>query len=541
MNGKRLTEMSNQTTQRKEQVSNMKEKMNKVVLFGVAALMVLCMPVIFGRTTEASAATKGYTIGTANVQVYSNSGLTKKYGAIYSTDEITINAVSSSYCKVTYPVTRGTKSGYIKTSTILTKTSGSTYSARGKVTTYRRPGGVSYGYISSGDKVTVLGASGSYTQVKYPVSGGYKYAFVTTANYNSYIAPAVVSTSTQTTSSVSRKCYIIGTSSVRVYSNPGLTTGYGWIYSSDEISVIDVTGSYCKVTYPVTRGTKTGYIATNKILTATTGNTVSSKAKITTYKRPGGASYGYIASGDQVMLLGTSGNYTQVKYPVSGGYKYAFVTTRNATNYLGTAETAGNAYETPVVVNNGSVNATVQANITSLAYASTGQLGTTYQRWAGISRYTAWCAAYATYLANAAMTNAGYTSSQALAIVPKQTSTAYMVQWYSSRGLYHSYAAWYNSDRKVGVSANTTLNGYTPNVGDLVAVDNDGVISAGPEHTAIVIAVNGDTITTAEGNTGSGNNATRRVKTYTYRKGTTYWQRSDWSTAKIVGFCSPQY
>jgi hypothetical protein len=53
--------------------------------------------------------------------------------------------MSSSYCKVTYSVTRGTKSGYIKTRTILTKTSGSTYSARGKVTTYRRPSVISAG------------------------------------------------------------------------------------------------------------------------------------------------------------------------------------------------------------------------------------------------------------------------------------------------------------------------------------------------------------------------------------------------------------
>lgn len=132
-----------------------------------------------------------------------------------------------------------------------------------------------------------------------------------------------------------RKCYTILNNSTTVYSNTSLTIKYGTIYGSDEISVITVTGKYSKVTYPISGGrTKTGYIRTNSILTGTTGQTYKAQTKITTYRRPGGASYGYVSSGDKVVILGTYGSYTQIKYPVSGGYKYGFVTTDNANRYI---------------------------------------------------------------------------------------------------------------------------------------------------------------------------------------------------------------
>lgn len=141
--------------------------------------------------------------------------------------------------------------------------------------------------------------------------------------------------STSVFAASTRKCYTIVNGNTAVYSNTALTKRYGTIYKSDEITVISVTGKYSKVSYPVSGGrTKTGYISTGSILTGTTGNTYVAKAKITTYRRPGGSSYGYITSGDRVMVLGSYGSYTQVKYPVKGGYKYGFVTTDNANRYI---------------------------------------------------------------------------------------------------------------------------------------------------------------------------------------------------------------
>lgn len=140
-----------------------------------------------------------------------------------------------------------------------------------------------------------------------------------------------------------RKCYTISSSNTRVYSNTGLTRGSGWIYGSDEVTVLDIHDKYSWVKYPVSRGgTKKGYIATKDILTAVSGNNYKAGARITTYRRPGGASYGYIDRNDTVMVLGKTGNYTQVKYPVSGGYKYAFITTGNAEKYLTGSGNNGN-------------------------------------------------------------------------------------------------------------------------------------------------------------------------------------------------------
>ena len=195
-----------------------------------------------------------------------------------------------------------------------------------------------------------------------------------------------------------------------------------------------------------------------------------------------------MAVNDVVKVLGTYGNYTQVKYPVSGGYKYAFITTANA-----------NAYIYPH------------------------------------------CAAYATYIANQAMIRAGYASARALQIVPKKASTALWTDWFRNRSRYYSYAAWYNPSRGVGMTKNTSISSYTPKVGDLAAIDNNGNISTGPDHTGIVIAVNGNSLTMAEGNTGAGTNATRTVKTYTYYKGGTYWYRSGAAGTVVVGFGNPAY
>ena len=153
----------------------------------LTAITVICL---FQTTAFAAVTRKCYTISSGNTTVYSNTGLTTRYGSIYGSDEVTVLDVTSRYCRVTYPISGGrTKTGYIPTSAILRGTSGNSYKSRGKVTTYKRPGGGTYGYVSKGDTVTVLGTYGNYTQLKYPVSGGYKYAFVTTGDYNNYIKP----------------------------------------------------------------------------------------------------------------------------------------------------------------------------------------------------------------------------------------------------------------------------------------------------------------------------------------------------------------
>lgn len=63
---------------------------------------------------------------------------------------------------------------------------------------HRRYGQTS-GYVSRGDRVMILGSKNGYTQIKYPVKGGYKYAFVSTANANRYIMKSGNSSSVSNT------------------------------------------------------------------------------------------------------------------------------------------------------------------------------------------------------------------------------------------------------------------------------------------------------------------------------------------------------
>lgn len=145
--------------------------------------------------------------------------------------------------------------------------------------------------------------------------------------------------------SETRKCYTISSSNTTAYSNTSLTSKLGTIYPTDELTVLTVTSSYCQVTYPTSKGSKTGYIPTSSILTGTSSsNKKTATAKITTYRRNSTSNtYGSISKGDVVSILGTKGSYTQVKYPVSGGYKYAFITTSDANKYLGTSTSSSSS------------------------------------------------------------------------------------------------------------------------------------------------------------------------------------------------------
>lgn len=162
----------------------MKNASRNLLSMILAAVLVFSL---FPAVPEAATTRKCYTISSGNTPVYSNTGLTVHKGTIYGSDEITVSTVTGTYCRVTYPISRGTKSGYIHTSAILWGTTGNNYTSTGKITTYKRPGGSSYGYVSKGDIVKVLGSNGSYTQIKYPVSYGYKYAFITNLDTNTYL------------------------------------------------------------------------------------------------------------------------------------------------------------------------------------------------------------------------------------------------------------------------------------------------------------------------------------------------------------------
>lgn len=144
------------------------------------------------------------------------------------------------------------------------------------------------------------------------------------SGFNHISAPVVSSAASSL-----RKCYSIKNQNITVYKDSGLTKKYGTIYPSDEITVLEIHKRYSIARYNVTgtKKTKTGYISTSTILLATSGKSYKASARITTYKRPGGSSYGYVEKGDQILELGEVSGYKQIKYAVPGGYKYAFIKT----------------------------------------------------------------------------------------------------------------------------------------------------------------------------------------------------------------------
>lgn len=151
-------------------------------------------------------------------------------------------------------------------------------------------------------------------------------------------------------------CYTLSTGNVPVYKETSLKTKYGTIYgSSDEIQVININGSVANVKYPVTNksgkitGYKKGYVNKNVITKGNLSkdNTLIAPKKITSYRRKDGkVSYGYISKGDKVWLLTTSGGYTQVLYPISKGYKIAWVKTNDLNNTSQNNKTDSNSNTT---------------------------------------------------------------------------------------------------------------------------------------------------------------------------------------------------
>lgn len=474
--------------------------------------------------------------GSGRLTTYTANTLKKSTGYIVPGDYCKISAFySNGSVKVTYPTSKGSKTAYAAMSGFMTSTgfSTSTRTLGKRLTAYRRSTGSStIGTVYATDKVIVVGQSNGRTQVQYPCSGGYKLGWVA----GSYSAGSS------------------GTSSVKS-SNSSSYSPVVYNGSQSEIEALCFDARYYADTYPDLKAAY-GY----------------DSARLLNHWKTWGIREGrgaspildlkyYMENNEDLRKFYGSKNY-------AGGYQHflehGYAEFRASSQYFdgdyyrrnnsdlksfdnkfllrhylvhGIQE---NRYANKVryITSGGS---TVQRNIYNQAMASMGTKGAVYQRWAGLSYSDPYCVAYATYIANQAMLQAGYSQAKALSIVPKQTSTAKMAAWYAQRGRCHSYAAWYNKSRGVRIGKNTTINGYTPQVGDLVMIDNNGNISTGPEHTGLVISVSSNSITLAEGNTGAGTNATRVVKTHKYYKGSSYWYRSDDSRAKIVGFCTPAY
>ncbi len=150
----------------------------------------------------------GFCNSDGNVPVYIDSSLrtrgasTSKWGSASAynayisgnVDEIKIYSINGSVCYVAYPAGTRTKYGYISTSAVSTfDGTANAVTSKAKVNTYKKSNLKDYyGYIANGDKVYVLGKSGSNYKVIYNISGGnWKAGWINQAGYNSVVGYSV--------------------------------------------------------------------------------------------------------------------------------------------------------------------------------------------------------------------------------------------------------------------------------------------------------------------------------------------------------------
>jgi murein DD-endopeptidase MepM/ murein hydrolase activator NlpD len=158
--------------------------MKKRILITIS--IIACLSMLFGINAKAetykwpaTSNIKTYVKSTGNdTTVYKTALSTQKYGTIYASDLITINGYSLSRLKVTYPISGGTKTGYIPVSAVTSgkiNKASEKWTATSQITTYRRSGGGStMGYIAKGDVCYTIATLENWKQVIYPISGGYK-------------------------------------------------------------------------------------------------------------------------------------------------------------------------------------------------------------------------------------------------------------------------------------------------------------------------------------------------------------------------------
>ncbi len=506
--------MNFQTRFRKGKVRIMRNKTKRRVSLFIMLAMVLSMFqgfLIYTREAKASPwpavsnskYLKCYTISTGNnTTAYTSSSLRTKKGTIYGTDELYVYSINDTYAYISYPVSNGRKYAYIPTSVISSNNQAHVQTtAREKITTYKRAGVGTYGYISKGDQVMRVAVSGSYSQVIYPTGTTMKMGWITTAAYNSYIAVQGTNGSGagneySSNSSGAKlgsygsgkvKCFTLARSGrVYAYDDAALRYKNNGRYidcATDEVYVQSVNIAYGSVllSYPVSGGRRNMYFKLSDIM-ANPGSrpyTFYANHKIITYQRASTEKqYGYIQN-EEVTVVGTSGSFTQIIYSIgSGNYKMGFIKTADIE---GTGNvSSGNGGQTADT--SGLAQKIVDYELSQVGVSDyQGNNNVPYNTWyygrtVNGSGY-AWCMAFQAYSAN----QFGVLNKA----IPKTASCTQAVNWYKSRGQFH-YSKYYGGN-------------YTPKAGDLVFYYDTS--SKSICHVGMIIAapVNGY-LQTVEGN-----------------------------------------
>lgn len=128
-----------------------------------------------------------------------------------------------------------------------------------------------------------------------------------------------------------------------VYKDVALKNKIGTVYGRDTFKIlrIDLKKNVIYIEYPVdTGGTKQGFLKASKVFLSLSGTSCKASGRFNTYWHcDNSKSAGNVDRNDLSLLLGKKGNFYQVFYPVSGGFKVAFARSSDVEKYLmGNAE-----------------------------------------------------------------------------------------------------------------------------------------------------------------------------------------------------------
>ncbi len=271
-----------------------------------------------------------YPISTGSITVYDVNG--SAYSNRYitgSTDLCIIREIyTDGWCYVSYPSSAesdGYFEAYVPLTTFISSPPSSltSWTSTGSYTAYRRSDlAATIGSVSSGDSCKVVATSGNLKQVIYPVtsSGYWKMGWInvgstattTDSDFPTPILAYNYSADTKTT--------------VYQYTSTLGGTSYGTIFVDDlcTLNSVSISGNWVNVTYPVSSGTKTGYVYLNQFFPSL-GNiskpySTKVSANTTAYRKADMAtSIGTVYPSDTITVVGKSGNLYQVLYPVTTG------------------------------------------------------------------------------------------------------------------------------------------------------------------------------------------------------------------------------
>ncbi len=275
-------------------------------------------------------------------------------------------------------------------------------------------------------------------------------------------------------------------SSGKVYaytaSNLKTKTGGYIACSTDECKIIEISGKAVKVTYPVSKGSKTAWFSMDAFTKRDLANdaaksSFTAQTKATTYKWKGKTNtFGSVAKNDKCYLINGDENseWVQIIYPVSKSHKMGWVTGSDYAKM--TNKTLTDKDDT---LNTKSLADVARVEI---GYQGTNKSGkgtgdyTKYGKWIG-SNGTQWCASFVSWCANKAgiSTNVIYKTADCDTMESKSTS----------------YHKWDKNSLKSLKKNDVIFFAKTSNLSD-------------SNHVGIVTAVNKSkkTITVVEGNTG---------------------------------------